>query len=379
MDNSQDVRGDEKEAFHSPHHIPQTLVVVGTETAVFNETSSVRRRILASIEAFRDVHVIVLCGGNFPTKKVGDHIVLYPTNSRGRWKRIFDAARIGRALPSADIVTVQDPFETGIAGWLIARRLRALLHVQVHTDFLSPTYARLSMTNFLRRLLAGFVLRRADRVRVVSERIKRSIAARYQLRAPISVLPIFVDIARFQDTLSDAALEVRFAAFKTKFLVVSRLELEKNVSLVLHAFKAAAPPDACLIIVGEGRERDALARLADELEIAHFVFFEDRKDPAMYYAVADLVLVPSKYEGYGMVIVEALAAGKPVLSIDVGIALEAGAIVTSEEKFADALAQWFKNGPRTGELKNYPYRNFEEYVRAYSEDIAACAEAKKTQ
>jgi glycosyltransferase involved in cell wall biosynthesis len=80
-----------------------------------------------------------------------------------------------------------------------------------------------------------------------------------------------------------------------------------------------------------------------------------------------------------MVIVEALAAGKPVLSTDVGIAREAGAIVATEKDFATVLAEWFKNGPRTGELKNYPYKTFEAYVRAYSDDIAACVESKKPQ
>ena len=85
------------------------------------------------------------------------------------------------------------------------------------------------------------------------------------------------------------------------------------------------------------------------------------------------MLCPSKYEGYGLVIVEALAAGKPVISTDVGIAREAGAIVVREEKFVEALKEWFVGGPRVGELRDYAYKNFDEYVRAYREDIAACA------
>ena len=103
------------------------------------------------------------------------------------------------------------------------------------------------------------------------------------------------------------------------------------------------------------------------------VFFEGARDAALYYALADLILVPSKYEGYGLVIVEALAAGKPALSTDVGIAREAGAIVTSEQNFATDLTRWFESGPRAGGLKNYPYKNFEEYVRAYCGDVLAAA------
>ena len=103
------------------------------------------------------------------------------------------------------------------------------------------------------------------------------------------------------------------------------------------------------------------------------VFFEGKQDPAAYYALADLILVSSHYEGYGLVVVEALAAGKPVLSTDVGVAREAGAIIASSREFSQALARWFEGGPREGVLSNYPYRHFEEYAHAYCADIAEAA------
>ncbi|MDZ4226354.1 MAG: glycosyltransferase, partial [Patescibacteria group bacterium] len=90
-----------------------------------------------------------------------------------------------------------------------------------------------------------------------------------------------------------------------------------------------------------------------------------------YMKVTDLLLATSYYEGYGRQIIEALAAGVPVLSTDVGVAREAGAIVTTEKDFVDALNKWFTNGPRTAELTNYPYQSFEEYVEKYCADIEA--------
>ncbi len=110
--------------------------------------------------------------------------------------------------------------------------------------------------------------------------------------------------------------------------------------------------------------------------MADHVFFEGQKDASAYYGIADLVLVTSKYEGYGLVIAEALASGKPVLSTDVGAARELGAILAASEKFGEALAEWFKSGPRTAVLQNYPYKNFDEYVRAYCDDIRSCAKQK---
>ena len=370
----------QEEALHSSNHIPKTLVVVGTETAIFDVSSPVRRRILESVRSFREVHIIVLCRGDFEEEKVDEHIYLYPTNSSSRIGRVFDAVRIGRSLRRADVVTVQDPFETGLVGLYVARFFRAAFHVQVHTDFLSPAYARHSLLNHARVHIAHFVLSRADGVRVVSERIRNSLlASRWSLKNAPKILPIFVDVQRFRLPPKENSLRSRFALFMLRVLIVSRLEREKNVALGISAFASAAPNNACLIIVGGGSEEGSLQRVARQKNIVERVFFEGKHDPASYYAIADLVLFPSKYDGYGMVIVEALAAGKPVLSTDVGVARESGAIITSEERYADALKEWFGHGSRSAELKNYPYNNFEDYVRAYQDDLAACVRYQKTQ
>ncbi len=300
-------------------------------------------------------------------------LTVHPTNSSSRWNYMLDALRLAKKLPRPDVVSAQDPFETGFAAWLIAHHFKVPLHIQVHTDFLSEEYVRAPIDH-IRRLLARFILNRAARIRVVSERVQKSLETCFHIMKPIAVLPIFADVQRMQDAPPDAVLAERFKQFKTKLLVVSRLESEKNVELAIRSFAQTHKSDlwACLIIVGDGSEKQRLEASAKELDVSGRVFFEGERDAAAYYKLADVVLVPSKYEGYGLVIIEALAAGKPVLSTDVGIAREAGAIVTTSDKFAGALADWFKNGPRTGELKNYPYKNFDEYVEKYCNDIAAC-------
>lgn len=300
------------------------------------------------------------------------HLDVYPTDSISQLWYGTDAVGIARRSPQPDVVSAQDPFETGLVALFIARRSGVPLHVQVHTDLLSPEYAAHSFKNRVRVLVAGFVLRRASRIRVVSQRIKDGIEKRYKVRATVSVLPIFADVAA-AGAKADGA---RFARFSTKLLLVSRLEPEKNIALAIRSFAQAAPKDACLIVVGEGSERKDLERLAKDLDVSDRVFFEGERPGASYYSVADLVLVTSRYEGYGLVIIEALARGVPVLSTDVGVAREAGAVVATPEKFADALAGWFKNGPREGHLTGYPYKNFDEYVKAYCDDIISCTKQK---
>lgn len=293
----------------------------------------------------------------------------HPTRSVTKFLYGLDALFIATRLPWPDVVSSQDPFETGLTALVISRFVHRPLHVQVHTDFLSPEYAKLSLMNRLRVLMAGIVLRRASRVRVVSQRIKDAIISTYGLTAPITVLPIFVDIERIRAVVPESTLIERFAAYPKKLVFVGRLEAEKDPCLALRAFAKSAPADACLIVVGSGSERALVEHLARQFDISNRVFFEGEADAAPYYALADLVLVTSRYEGYGLVIIEALARGVPVLSTDVGIAREAGALVTSERDYGEALRSWFVDGPREASLSGYPYANFDEYVAKYCANV----------
>jgi glycosyltransferase involved in cell wall biosynthesis len=357
------------------------VLSIGSDREVFRRESESARRQIAYAARFESLDIVVFTrkSERRPLQVLAEGVRAYPTSSVGRLFYIFDAYRMARKLSKPDIVTAQDPFEAGFAGWLLARRWRIPLHIQVHTDLTSKTFAKHSILNRLRLMIADIVIPRAAGIRVVSRRIADSLqTANYKLQVTPSVLPIFVDVARFQHARADG-VSGRFLRYRQKLLVVSRLEKEKNIQLALQAFAEGAPPDACLIIVGDGHERKALEEKAQRLGIEKRVFFEGTQNSAPYYAFADLVLAPSLYEGYGLVIVEALAAGKPVLSTDVGIAREAGAIIAEPDNFTNALREWFKEGPRTGELSRYPYENFEAYAQAYCADLEACVEGKRLQ
>lgn len=265
------------------------------------------------------------------------------------------------------IVSAQDPHDSGLLALLVARLKGSKFHVQVHSDVFADSFKYLSILNRLRAAIAVFVLRAADGIRVVSEPIKRSIEARITPKRTISVLPIFVDVARFAHA-DPGALAERFVSFSHALLWVGRFEKEKRPARAIEALATGAPDSACLIFLGSGSLEETLRTYARELGVEARVFFEGVHDPAPYYALADLVLLTSAYEGYGRVIVEALASGTPVLSTDVGIAEYSGAIV-AEGDFVEALQKWFAAGPRTAALTDYPYRNFDDYVARYCDDI----------
>lgn len=310
--------------------------------------------------------------------QVSPHTHVYPTNSLTKLFYGLDTIRIVRTLPKPDVISAQDPFEVGLLALLIARMLHVPLHVQVHTDFLSPAYSKHSFLNRIRVYIAGFVLRRAKRIRTVSSRVKKSIEDLYHVTLPISVLPIFVDVEVLRTQGVDVELMKRFSKYERKILVVARLEPEKKVGLAIGFFaqvvkflEKTAPINAVLIIVGDGSERKDLETLASNLKISDRVSFEGSQDSKPYYSIADLVLVTSEYEGYGLVAVEGLAAGKQVISTDVGNSRDAGAMNFKIEEIGSALVNWFKSEPQAGELKDYPYANEADYIQKYCDDIVA--------
>ncbi|MEK7613187.1 MAG: glycosyltransferase, partial [Patescibacteria group bacterium] len=100
-------------------------------------------------------------------------------------------------------------------------------------------------------------------------------------------------------------------------------------------------------VLGRGSELNSLQSLAQELGIEANVVFEPYQDPFPFYKAADLLLLTSQYEGYGMVIVEALLSGCPVVSLDVGIAGEAGALIApSGEAMAAMALEVLRTGAR---------------------------------
>lgn len=99
------------------------------------------------------------------------------------------------------------------------------------------------------------------------------------------------------------------------FLFVGRLNRDKGVLDLAEAFSMLGRPDAWLLVVGPDEEgmRDAMqSRLGASLERCRFVGFTDH--PENYMAAADVFCLPSYREGFGMVIIEAAAAGIPSIA-----------------------------------------------------------------
>jgi glycosyltransferase involved in cell wall biosynthesis len=352
--------------------------MISTDREILSIGTFARARMEKYAAVLGELHIIVLCKEKKVEAPQSGDLWVYTTRSVSPLFYGLDALLRTFQIGRPEIITVQDPFETGLLGVLMAVLFWRPLHVQVHTDFLAPAFKKHSLLNWIRVAIAGTVLRVARRIRVVAERIKVGIEKKYHPRAPITVLPIFVDTAKFE-----AIAHQLHERFKKTLLVVSRLESEKQVSYAIHALKAVRESgiDAGLIIVGDGSERNLLKELALKLDIAEYVDFVGKVDPLSYYAQADVVLVPSQYEGYGLVIIEALAAQIPVVATDVGVAREAGAIVAPSDRAGYVLAVkglFEQSKLPVAQLLGHPYENEEEYIGAWTDDVMKTALVRRS-
>ena len=228
-----------------------------------------------------------------------------------------------------DVVTAQDPFWRGLFAWRVARHLGAKLNVQVHTD--------LSVYGWFKHMLAAFVLRKATTMRVVSNKIKQQVES-MGIHAKIFVLSVYVDASHFKNL-------AREPHDKKNILWLGRFEDEKDPLLAIAVYKEVLKniPDAKLIMLGKGSLE---SKLREEARAGNNVEFPGWQDPVTYLSTADVVLSTSKHESWGASIVEALAAGVPVVAPDVGIAREAGAIVAPRAELAKAVVEALHSGTR---------------------------------
>ena len=356
------------------------VLMISTDRSILTEGSAARARMAEYGNLVNELHVLVFSkrknfqfSTNFQSifnDSISKNVFVHPTNSWSRWFYVFDAYRIakrrignwkleiGNSRDQQLLITSQDPFETGLVGVFLKWRFGVPLQVQIHTDFLNPYFARQSFLNRARVLLARFILPRADCIRVVSERVCQNLlqATGYMLQAQPVVLPIFVDVARFSarpDEGAVRAIRARYPQFDRIILMVGRLAPEKNIALAIEAMREVAKvhPHAGLMIVGSGdveknppeavfarspalcgkgqgdeaiqRDPRLLRSLRgarkDACEEPQIVFETTTRDIAPYYHAADIFLHTSNYEGYGMVLVEAAAAGLPIVTTDVGV------------------------------------------------------------
>lgn len=136
-----------------------------------------------------------------------------------------------------------------------------------------------------------------------------------------------VDVSSIENILNKQEAEtiLDLAGISSNYIlgIISRLSYEKGIDLFLHAFSKVIEsfPSVSVLIVGDGSERESLERQARDLKISDNVIFlgsKSREDVIRLIAVMDLIIIPSRFEGFGLSAIEALSCGKPILAARTG-------------------------------------------------------------
>lgn len=240
------------------------------------------------------------------------------------WRAMHDA--VLAAADDCDLIHIQTPFVAHYAGLKAARGLGRPVVVTYHTLFEEylQHYAPIVPPTWLKALARRFSRRQCnalDAVVVPSTAMQQRLLE-YGITVPQHVLPTGIPTARFACGNGAAFRAVHgIAPERPLALFVGRVAHEKNIAFLLQAMLVTRQqrPDALLVIAGEGPAMGDLKTQVRQLGLDDSVLFigylDRQQDLPDCYAAADVFVFASRTETQGLVLLEAMAAGVPVIAL----------------------------------------------------------------
>lgn len=240
---------------------------------------------------------------------------------------------------------------SGLAGQVLAGWWKVPHITMLHTSARAKNRALGSeFETELRSESEREILSTADLIVAATKREERDLVELYDAApARIAVIPCGVDMEMFQPHPKDWARSALGLNASRIILYVGRLEPEKGLDLLLDAVALMKDRDGLTVLIlgggdQDGEEKERLGQRCHELGISENIRFQDavehRRMP-IYYSAADVCVLPSCYETFGLATLEAMACGIPVIACRVGVMAELagneGTIVL-EERSPEALA-----------------------------------------
>ncbi|MEF8771973.1 glycosyltransferase [Halodesulfurarchaeum sp.] len=234
--------------------------------------------------------------------------------------------RIPDAAQDVDLVHAHSPFSVGFAGYRLARATDVPFVVSFHTptgeyaSYIAPGPLSGPVAAVSKRYERWF-LERADMVLAPSEQTARSLRDRLRQVVPVTALSNGVDTTRFAPRDS-SSFERKYDLLTEEPLIgyTGRHGHEKNLESILDA---AAQLDVTVVFGGEGPATDSLKSVAETHEVdARFLGFLDREELPAFYNALDVFAFPSPVETQGIVALEAIGSGTPVVGVNAGALAE---------------------------------------------------------
>ncbi|MFN5647610.1 MAG: N-acetyl-alpha-D-glucosaminyl L-malate synthase BshA [Sphingobacteriales bacterium] len=168
--------------------------------------------------------------------------------------------------------------------------------------------------------VVAFSINQSDAITAVSDNLRQETFRTFRIEKDIQVIHNFVDVERFSRKPIDAFRKVIAPNGERIILHASNFRKVKRVQDVIKVFQAVnLQKPSKLLLVGDGPERPGAEEMCREMGICDDVrFVGKQQDMEEIMAVADLFLLPSEYESFGLAALEAMAAGAPVVASNAG-------------------------------------------------------------
>jgi len=202
---------------------------------------------------------------------------------------------------------------------IMARQIVPELNLKVVTT-LHGTDVTLVGTDPSFKSVTKLAIEQSDYVTAVSEFLKRQTCAEFSIRNDIETIYNFIDPDRYKlDGNSSPKSSIDNSSLKT-LMHISNFRAVKRIPDVMKVFKKVSEQiNARLMLVGDGPDCNIAANMAHEMGISDRVVFAGIVDEvSAVLQEADVLLLPSETESFGLVALEAMAAGVPVVASNVG-------------------------------------------------------------
>ncbi len=279
------------------HTLSKKLVEEGHEVYVITYPHK-------EIKDIDGIHVIGTKGINIP----GVRGLMFKMNAKKALEELLEKEDI-------DIIHGHYLFPAGAAAVEVGKEHGIKTYVTAHGSDMFELYKK---QPFMRSPVKK-VLRDADGVFAVSNALKHEIIATgvTGIANKTKLSWNSVDINKFSSKANDSFKKENKLEDKPIVLFVGNLIKRKNVESLLEA-KKVSQSDYYLVIVGDGPLFKKLSKKVEEENIHDVIFTGSRNDVENIIPSCDVLVLPSYSESFGLVLIEALACGKPVIGSDVG-------------------------------------------------------------
>lgn len=293
-------------------------------------------------ESGHEVEVLLLCGGEgvFRTALEESGIRVYDF---GAGTSVYSPLNVLRLIPFMRKYDVIHVHLFPAQYWVAIAKVLTLSKVRLVTTEHS-TYNRRRDISFF-RYFDKWVYRRFTKIVGISPMTTDSLECYLNVQGRVQTISNGADINKIHEAEATCRESVATAECRLMIMQVAGFREAKDQDCVIRALKSL-PNGIEAVFVGDGVRRDACEQLADQLEVrerAHFLGI--RSDVPALLKAADIVVMSSHWEGFGLAAVEGMAAGKPVIASNVpGLAeVVGGAGVLFPQGDEKALAEIIRN------------------------------------